>query len=169
MTGVCRIMDTRKLHTTAYHPQTDGLAERFNGTFAEGLSMYVSTNQKDWDRHIPMILFAYRVSLSATTHESPFYLLCGREPRLPIDVALLLPSSKLSSSICEHRARIVQSVENAQRIISSNTQLAQQRMEEQYDKTATPVDFDIDGKVLVYTPKKRKGLNYRYYSFVYVH
>ena len=159
VTEVCRIMDTRKLHTTAYHPQTDGLVERFNGTLAEGLSMYVSTNQKDWDRHIPMILFAYRVSPNATTHESPFYLLYGREPRLPIDVALLLPSSKLSTSIREHRARIVQSVENAQRIISSNTQLAQQRMKEQYDKTATPVDFDIGSKVWVYTPKKRKGLS----------
>eukprot|EP00795_Rhopilema_esculentum_P005471 gene5471-biopygen457 len=64
---VCKIMNTRKLNTTAYHPQTDGLVERFNGTLAEGLSMYVSSHQKDWDRHIPMILFAYRVSPHATT------------------------------------------------------------------------------------------------------
>ena len=78
--AVCTIMNTRRTHTTAYHPQTDGLVERFNGTLAEGLSMYVSTHQKDWDRHIPMILFAYRVSPNATTKESPFYLLYGREP-----------------------------------------------------------------------------------------
>ena len=40
-------MNTRKANTTAYHPQTDGLVERFNGTLAEALSMYISSPQKD--------------------------------------------------------------------------------------------------------------------------
>ena len=156
---VCKIMDTRKTQTTAYHPQTDGLVERFNGTLAEGLSMYVSTHQKDWDKHLPLILFAYRVSPNATTRESPFYLLYGREPRLPIDVSLLLPSDNLSASVSEHRARIVQNLEDAQRIVQANTQLAQQRMKHQYDKTAGPVPFEVGAKVWVYTPKSRKGLS----------
>ncbi len=126
---ICAIMNTRQSHTTAYHLQTDGLVERFNGTLAEGLSMYVSSNQKDWDKHLSMILFAYRVSLHSTTHESPFYLLYGREPRLPVDAALLSSTSNLSTSLSEHRARVVQNLERAQRIIASNTQLAQQQMQ----------------------------------------
>ena len=157
---VCKLMNTRKANTTAYHPQTDGLVERFNGTLAEGLSMYVSGNQKDWDRHLPLVLFAYRVSPHASTRESPFYLLYGREPRLPIDASLLLPSSShLSSSVAEHRARIVQNLEHAQHLISANTQLAQQKMKEQYDRTSKPVPFDIGCKVWVYTPKSKKGLS----------
>ena len=68
------MMNTSKLNTTAYHPQTDGLVERFNGTLAQTLSMFVSSNQKDWDQHLPQVLFAYRVSPNATTGESPFYL-----------------------------------------------------------------------------------------------
>ena len=32
-----------------HNPQTDGFAERFNGTLAEGLSMYVSMHQNDLD------------------------------------------------------------------------------------------------------------------------
>ena len=71
MKEVCNIMDTRKIQTTAYHPQTDGLVDRFNGTLADGLSMYVSMHQKDWDQHLPIILFAYRVSPNATIRESP--------------------------------------------------------------------------------------------------
>ena len=67
-------MNTQKVNTTAHHPQTNVLVERFNGTLAEGLSMYVSGNQKDWDRHLPLVLFAYRVSPHASTRESPFYL-----------------------------------------------------------------------------------------------
>eukprot|EP00795_Rhopilema_esculentum_P017845 gene17845-biopygen6667 len=144
---VCKIMNTRKLNTTAYHPQTDGLVERSNGTLAEGLSMYVSSHQKDWDRHIPMILFAYRVSPHASTGESPFYLLYGREPRLPVDAALLSPSAHLSSSVAEHRARILTNLENAQRIVSSKTQLAQQKMKEYYDRHSQPVIYDLGDKI----------------------
>ena len=153
---VCRLINTHRQHTTAYHPQTDGLVERFNGTLTESLSMYVSSNQKDWDKHIPMVLFAYRVSPNATTGESPFYLLYGQEPRLPIDAALLLPSSNLSPSVAEHRARIVESLEEAQKIICSNTQLAQQRMKLQYDKTSAPVQYRIGSKVWVYTKNKER-------------
>ena len=119
--------------------------------------MYVSTHQKDWDRHIPMILFAYWVSPNATTKESPG--LYGREPRLPIDAALLIPDKNLSNSVAELCARIVGNLEEAQKIISSNTQLAQQRMKEQYDKTAAPVQYDVGSKVWVFIPKKPKGLS----------
>ena len=122
---VSHLMNTKRLHTTSYHPQTDGLVERFNGTLAESLSMYVSTDQKDWDEHLPMILFAYRVSPNATTFESPFYLLYVREPRLPVDTSLLLQTSHLSSSVDELRSRVVNNLEHAQRIIPLNTQLAQ--------------------------------------------
>ena len=154
---VSHLLNTKRLHTTSYHPQTDGLVERFNGTLAESLSMYVSTNQMDWDEHLPLILFAYRVSPSATTHESPFYLLYGRALRLPLDTSLLISASNLSSSVEELRFRVVENLERAQRIIKSNTQLAQQRMKFQYDKTSRPVRYEIGSKVWVYTPKTREG------------
>ena len=156
---VCKLLNTRRLHITAYHPQTDGLVERFNGTLAEALSMYVSTNQKDWDKHLPLVLFAYRVSLNATTGKSPFYLLYRRTPRLPIDAALILPDSNVSTSVAQLRAKIVENIESAQQLILSNMQLAQQKMKSYYDKKASPVPFEVGSRVWVYTPKKKKGLS----------
>ena len=156
---VCHLMNTCQLQTSAYHAQTDDLAESFNGTLAEGLSMYVSTHQCDWDKHIPLVLFSYRAAPNVTTHESPFYLLYGCKPHLLIDTALLLPFTSLSASVAEHHARIVQNLEEAQSKIYSNNQLAQQRMKEQYDKTSCPVRIDVGSKVWVYTPKKQKGLS----------
>ncbi|GFY45484.1 transposon Ty3-I Gag-Pol polyprotein [Trichonephila inaurata madagascariensis] len=45
--------------TTAYHPQTNGLAKRFNKTLADILAMYVDVEQKTWDRILPFVTFAY--------------------------------------------------------------------------------------------------------------
>ena len=129
---MCRIMNTRKLNTSAYHPQSDGLVERFNGILAQSLPMYVSSNLKDWDQHIFQVLYACRGAPYKTTGDSPFYLLYGREQRLPID-ASLLPPQDLSSSLSDHRARIVSKLQDAQQLVWENTQRAQQRMKDQYD------------------------------------
>ena len=53
-------MGIRKTFTSAYHPQTDGLVERFNGILARILSHYVEENQGNWDQIIPFALMAYR-------------------------------------------------------------------------------------------------------------
>lgn len=106
---VCHMINTRKVNTSSYHPQTNGLVERFNGVLVQALSHFCSDNQKDWDLYIPSVLFGYRTSPSAATGESPFYLLYGREARLPIDVSLL-PPTNVSSKIREHRARIVRNI-----------------------------------------------------------
>ena len=79
----------------------------------------ISQDKKDWDIHLAAILFGYRVSPNDTTGERPFYLLYGRKPRLPVDDSLLPPSSK-SNSTSEHRARIVQTIEEAHAIARDN-------------------------------------------------
>ena len=119
--------------------------------------MNVSKNQKDWDTFISAALFAFRTSPSETTRESPFYLLYGREPRLPMDVSLLPPTDP-TSSIAEHHRRIVKQIELGQHIAHENTQRAQQKMKAQYDKIAQEPNFLEGQHVWVFTPKTFKGL-----------
>ena len=160
MKEVCKIMDTEKKVTNAHHAQMDGLVECFNDTLAEGLSMYVSIHQKDWGQHLPMILFAYWVSPNAPTCESTFSLLYACKPCLLSDVLLFMPSANLSVSISVHLAWNVQNPEDAQCIIQSNTQLAQKRMKEQYDKTAEPVPLKVALHLCLWRRiRKGKGAN----------
>jgi hypothetical protein len=84
----CRLLGISQSLTTAYHPQTDGLTERFNQTLVDMLSKYIGDNSKDWDELIPYVLFGYRTAVQESTRETPFYLMFGRDPVLPIDVAL---------------------------------------------------------------------------------
>lgn len=75
------------LKSTAYHPRTNGLTERFNGTLARMLSAYTA-DHKDWDRFLPYLVFAYNTSVHDVTGYSPYFLLHGLEPRLGIEAEL---------------------------------------------------------------------------------
>ena len=119
--------------------------------------MFVSTHKKDWDEHIPQVLLAFCMSPTATTGESPFYLLYDQKLRLPLVISLL-PPVNLSPSAREHRAHIVTTLEEARQLIASNTQRARLRMKGQYDATARLVPFMVGQRLLVYTPKRCKGL-----------
>ena len=154
---VCKLINTNKANTTAYHPQTDGLVERFNGTLAQSLSMYTSTNQTDWDVYIPAVLFGYRVSPHSSTGETPFYLLYGREPRLPVDV-VLTPPKDLSASVLKHRENIVTRLQSATAIAQENIAKAQQQMKAYYDLRAKDPQFLIGDRIWVYTPSVPEGL-----------
>ena len=132
---VCNLYSIKKLNTSAYNPKCDGLVERLNSSLCQTLSMFVSKNQKDWDVFIPAALLAFRTSPSETTGESPFYLLYGREPLLPMDVSLLPPTDP-ASSIAEHRRRIVKQIELAQQIAKENIMRTQQKMKAYYDRNS---------------------------------
>ena len=155
---VCALMGTHKIFTTAYHPQCDGLVERFNGSLVQSISMYVDSNQKNWDENLSAVLFGYRSAPSDTTGESPFYLMYGRDPVTPCDVALI-PPREMSASVAEHRARVVENIEIARRISAQNIQRAQQKMKDLHDRFAEPTRFQLGERVWVYTPKNRKGLS----------
>ena len=70
----------KKSRTTAYHPQGDGMVERFNRTLLQLLRAYVD-QQNEWETYLPLALYAYRTSTHTSTSVSPFELMFGRQPK----------------------------------------------------------------------------------------
>lgn len=66
------ITKTQHKISTAYHPQTNGLVERFNQTIQRALMKLVKKEQDDWDQYIDGILFGYRTAVQKSTKKSPF-------------------------------------------------------------------------------------------------
>ena len=85
------MLGIRHRATTAYHPQTNGLTERFNGTLVGMIKKYVNGNHTDWDLYINFALAAYRFSVQRTTQQTPAKLLMGYTPILPTEAALTHP------------------------------------------------------------------------------
>ena len=67
-------------------PPTNVQCEQFNGTLLNMLGTLTPKQKKDWKSHVPALVHAYNYTRNAATQFSPYYLLFGREPRLPVDV-----------------------------------------------------------------------------------
>ena len=77
---LCKILKISKTRTTAYHPQCDGLVERFNRTLQDMIATITVDHPFDWEEALPKVCIAYNTSIHSTTGYSPFYLMYGREP-----------------------------------------------------------------------------------------
>ena len=155
-----QLLHIKKIRTTPYHPQTDGLVERFNGTLKSMLRKFVSRNQKDWDEYLPYLLFAYREVPQETTGFSPFDLLYGRQVRGPLDVlregwtedqAAPIP---VATYIVEMRQRLAEMTQ----LVAEHTAKSQQRQKQQYDKGTKQRCFEVGDQVLVLLPSTANRL-----------
>ena len=98
------------------------------------LSKCVEKHGRDWDDHLPYLLFAYRVAVQESTQESPFFLLYGRDPRVPTETALTQPSTPYQVEFLDYRAEHVAHMSDAWALAHQNIKLAQVKQKTQYDK-----------------------------------
>ena len=148
---VYRLLHVNAIRTSPYHPQTDGVVERFNQTLKGMLRKTACQEGKDWDRYIPYVLFAYREMPQETTGFSPFELLYGREVRGPLDVLKESwePSSGSDMSVVSHVLQMREKLEKMAEVVQDNSQKAQTQQKAWYDRTARHRKLKEGDQVLV--------------------
>ena len=129
-----RVLGYKKVSTTAYHPQTDGLVERFNRTLISMLAKTVERDGKDWDQQLPFVLFAYRASQQQSTLESPFFLLYGRDPRLPTQTSMVASKTRQHWDLKEYGADLASSTADAWDLARKCIGKVQKKQKEYYDR-----------------------------------
>jgi len=141
-------LGTNHHFSTPYHPQTNGLVERFNRSLCESIAKLVE-KIKDWDLLIPSILFAYRTAKNPATKMTPFYLVYGREAQLPIH-----PSSTgelLEGTILHRTYDLIGHLPKLRESAVENVQVAQDQQKTYHDtRQRIASTFDIGDKVLMY-------------------
>ena len=130
---ICGILKISKTRTTAYHPQCDGLVERFNRTLKHMLSTTLKDHPFDWEQRLKKVCMAYNSSIHASTGYSPHYLLFGSEARLPLD--LMYDTGKHHQQpVQKYAADLRQHLQDAHRVVRQQLQHTHVRQKEYYDR-----------------------------------
>jgi hypothetical protein len=156
---VCAILGIRKTRTTPYHPQSDGMVERFNRTLAAQLSLFINENQTDWDEHLSSVLLAYRTAVHKSTGQTPAKLMMGHELRLPVDLIFGRPPDENTECETDYGKALSDSLERAHQFARSQIFKSGHKMKIRYDVDASSSQFEKGNEVWLYTPQKKRGLS----------
>ena len=147
----------QKLNTTAYHPQCDGLVERYNRTLKTALRKHAARFGTQWDKLLPGVLWAYRNTPHEATHEKPSYLLFGMDLRSPTEAALLSPTEIEPRDVRTCREELTISLSSARELAAQSIRQAQQKYKASYDQGATATDYRVGDWILIKFPSEESG------------
>jgi len=85
---VAQLLKIKHHMITEYNPRANGLAENHMRTMKDALSIYCDESQNDWDLHLNGVSAAYNTTINSQTGFTPFFMLYGREARLPSEAWL---------------------------------------------------------------------------------
>ena len=162
---ICNLLHIEKTRTTAYHPQSDGLVERFNRTLLSMLTTCGRSHPFEWEDHIRKVCFAYNMSVQATTGYSPFFLMFGRQARLPIDLMYGTEcGNSVTKTVPEYVTKLSEAFVEAYAAVRDTMGAKLQRQKEFYNKKVhgdphKPGDF-----VLLFNPAVPKGGSRKFHS-----
>ena len=149
--AMCSLLGVEKVHTTPYHPQTNGSAERVHQTLQRMIGKLDLEKRKKWPAHIGSIIIAYNSTRSQVTGYSPYYLMFGCRPRLPID--LLFPMRRmqmLTRTIDKYVASLYDRLRESLAIAQDCAVKKAQRQKWLYDHKVGAVELRPGDHVLVH-------------------
>ena len=148
---LCKIAGVKKIHTTPYHPQGNGQCERFNSTLCNMLGTLSDEEKSDWKSHLGCMTHAYNCTKHASTTYSPYYLMFGRHPRLPIDIEFGLhkPNCSDNSSKSRYIQKLRRRLNYAFQKASKYSDQQAKKYKQGYDKSVKGPQLHENDLVLV--------------------
>jgi hypothetical protein len=115
----------------------------------------INDNQEDWDQHINVCQFAYRICINSSTQHSPFYMLYGREATLPVDAMLKMSDQFLDNA--DYVSELLRKLTSAYTVAKENLLEMKTKREADNDELKYRLDYNVGDKVYLFVPDSKKG------------
>lgn len=153
---LCGLYGIEKSRTTPYHPAGNGQCERFNRTLHDLLRTLPASRKRDWHSCLPQVLHAYNTTPHQSTGESPFFLMFGREARLPVDFLLGRVQDPVGGTVDEwvqeHQTRLRLAFEG----VRDRLKVAAERRKKNHDQTVRSEPL-VEGQMVLLRDFGRRG------------
>ena len=146
---LCILGGIKKSRTTPYHPMGNGQCERFNRTLLEMLGTLEPDQKSDWKAYVSPLVHMYNSTKHDTTGYSPYFLLFGREPRLPIEVLLPPKETGQPNSYTKYVADLKKRIKYAQELVEARISKAGEANKGWYDRKVRGATLQPGYQVLV--------------------
>ena len=143
--------------TTPYHPQGNGQVERFNRTLLGMLRTLPETQKSCWAKHLNHVVHAYNCTRHESTGYSPFFLLFGRHPRLPIDLMFGIEGQTNHENHSQYVAKWRKAMTEAYEIAGKKSSEAGIRAKQRHDHFVRSTVLLPGDRVLVRNLSQRGG------------
>lgn len=146
---LCDIAGIKKTRTTPYHPRGNPV-ERFNRTLLSMLGTLGPEQKQRWKEYVKPLVHAYNCTRNEVTGYTPYELMFGRSPRLPVDLAFGLPAGDKPSPSHSKYVQILRSrLEESYQVTSKNAAKSTERNKTRFDRRVRPSALEEGDRVLV--------------------
>ncbi|PIO70756.1 integrase core domain protein [Teladorsagia circumcincta] len=158
-----KLLRVHRYFCTPYHHEGNGACERVFATFQLMLRSYIDTAQSDWDMFVPACAFMYNTSTHSSTHNTPFFLLFGRDPAFNVDLLIRhheerhIPSDTNTTAYTE---RLLPVLHCAWQMAFTYNAKQREIYKKQYDKNHhLPLDVRVGDRVYLKNLAPAPGLS----------
>lgn len=144
---VCKLLHIKKIGSTAYHPESNSMIERFNQTLAQMIRTHALENQ-DWDEDLDFLMAAYRSTKHPATGYSPNFMMLGREVYSPLELQFPLPH--IEEQHCDQHENVLalqEKLENSYLGARRKLKETAERRKRDYDARVTENSYPVGSLV----------------------
>lgn len=146
---LCLLLGIKKTRTTPYHPRGNPV-ERFNRTLLEMLGTLEEESKARWRDYVQPLVHAYNCTKNDTTGFSPYQLMFGRQPNLPIDVAFgLNPEGQSRTTHTDYVKRLKENLQESYKLAVEHRERIAQKNKQRYDMKVRETILEVGDHVLV--------------------
>ncbi|KAL5019205.1 hypothetical protein ScPMuIL_004927 [Solemya velum] len=150
---LCALTGIQKSRTTPYHAMGNGQCERFNRSLLSLLGTLEHEKKANWKSHVGPLVHAYNCTRHETTRQSPFVLMFGREPRLPIDLAFGIDRHVSKEPTTSYAKQLRDRLQKSYELASTAAKKAQLHQKKYYDTKARAGHIEPTDRVLRFAKK----------------